>query len=148
MICYDRMRERSLDRQGVFEKFGVWPESIPDFLALVGDSADGIPGVPRWGRKSASTLLERYGHLEKIPKDHALWEVRVRGAKGLSASLQEHRDAAKLYKQLATLRRDVPLSENLADLQYRGARKSALSELAGELGQSTLVKRVSRFRST
>jgi 5'-3' exonuclease len=111
VVCLDRSRRRLYDRSGVLEKFGVAPESIPDWLALVGDDADGIPGVPRWGARSASALLAHYGHLEAIPERESQWKVPVRGAAALALSLREHRQQVALYRLLATLRTDVPLAE-------------------------------------
>src|SRR5690606_37443164 len=115
---WDRIRDRRMDAAGVHEKFGVEPASIPDYLALVGDTADGIPGVPRWGAKGAAQALARYKHLEQIPKREAEWDVKLRGLTTLLANLAEHWDAVLLYRQLATLRVDVPLPETLDDLAY------------------------------
>ncbi|MCY4527707.1 MAG: flap endonuclease [Chloroflexi bacterium] len=134
IVSLDRRREILTNEAGVVEKFGVPPESIADYLALVGDSADGIPGVPRWGAKSASTLLARYGNIEAIPDSEMLWDVKVRGAKSMAGTLAEHRADAALYKELATLRLDVPLSESLDDLEWKGARRTAFSDLCDELG--------------
>ncbi len=134
IVSLDRRREILTNEAGVVEKFGVPPESIADYLALVGDSADGIPGVPRWGAKSALTLLARYGNIEAIPDSEMLWDVKVRGAKSMAGTLAEHRADAALYKELATLRLDVQLSESLDDLEWRGARQAAFSNLCDELG--------------
>ena len=134
IVSLDRRRGILTNEAGVVEKFGVPPESIADYLALVGDSADGIPGVPRWGAKSASTLLARYGNIEAIPDSEMLWDVKVRGAKSMAGTLAEHRADAALYKELATLRLDVPLSESLDELEWRGARRTAFSDLCNELG--------------
>jgi 5'-3' exonuclease len=131
VVCLDRIRRTTLDEDGVRAKFGVGPKSIPDWLALVGDSADGFPGVPRWGAKSASTVLGEYGHLEAIPDDPRAWSVKVRGADALAASLREHRGDALLFRRLATLRADVPLQESLDDLRWRGAK---LDEAGGRIG--------------
>ena len=146
VVCLDRMRRRILDEAGVVEKFGVSPASIPDWLALVGDDADGIPGVPRWGGKSASMLLARYIHLEAIPDLETQWSVAVRGAAALAQSLREHREEAALYRHLATLRTDVPLAEGIADLQWRGALRSELSNLCREIGDQRFLERVHRWR--
>jgi 5'-3' exonuclease len=148
VVCYDRHRDRILDAAGVHAKFGVTPRSIPDYLALVGDSADGIPGVPRWGAKSASVLLDRFVTLEAIPRDPAAWNVRVRGAAALAESLAEHAAAAELYKQLATLRSDVPLAEEVDDLRYRGPDWPALEALCVELGEERALARLEHFRGT
>ena len=146
VVCLDRRRARVLDAAGTVAKFGVEPRSIPDWLALVGDDADGIPGVPRWGARSAAALLARWKTIEAIPDDPSRWQVEVRGAPALAASLREAREAAGLYKVLATLRTDVPLAETLADLEWRGARRDALLALAEELGDDELVDRVPRWR--
>jgi 5'-3' exonuclease len=146
VVCFDRMRRRVLDSAGVVEKFGVRPESIPDWLALVGDSADGIPGVPRWGAKSAAAVLARYGHIEEIPASEADWSVAVRGAVALAQSLRERRVDAILYRTLATLRTDVPLAEDVEDLRWRGARRAELTQLCDELGERSVLERPMRWR--
>jgi 5'-3' exonuclease len=146
IVCFDRMRRRTLDEAAVVEKFGVLPASIPDWLALVGDDVDGIPGVPRWGSKSASALLARYGHLEKIPDQETQWTVAVRGAAALAESLREHREEAALYRRLATLRTDVPLAEGIEDLRWRGALRPELTGLCHEIGDDSFVERVHRWR--
>ncbi|MFQ6026948.1 MAG: 5'-3' exonuclease H3TH domain-containing protein [Dehalococcoidia bacterium] len=139
VVTLDRRREIVLDEEGVREKFGVLPESIPDYLGLVGDAADGIPGIPRWGAKSSAQLLSRYRHIEQIPEDSDQWEVTVRGAKNVAASLAQNFQDALLYRQLATLRLDVPLSESLEDLEWRGVPRPEFQELCGELGFQRLV---------
>ena len=146
IVCFDRMRRRVLDEAAIVEKFGVSPASIPDWLALVGDDADGIPGVPRWGAKSAASVLAHYKHLEAIPDQAARWTVPVRGAAALAQSLGEHREEAILYRQLATLRTDVPLAEGIDDLRWRGARRSELTALCREIGDEKFVERVQRWR--
>ena len=120
VVMWDRIRDTWLDEDGVWKKFGVGPASIPDLLALVGDKADGVPGIPRWGMKSAAGLLATWESLDKIPPDPDQWQVKVRGAAGLSRTLEEHRSDAGLYKTLTTLRLDVPLAESPADLRWRG----------------------------
>lgn len=146
IVCFDRMRRRVLDEPAVVEKFGVSPASIPDWLALVGDEADGIPGVPRWGAKSASAVLARYEHLEAIPDQATQWSVVVRGAAGLAQSLREHREEASLYRRLATLRTDVPLAERIEDLRWRGALRPELTRLCREIGDERFIERVHRWR--
>jgi 5'-3' exonuclease len=146
VVCLDRMRQKVLNANGVLEKFGVPPSAIPDFLALVGDSADGIPGIPRWGARSAAQLLVAHGSLENIPARAADFGVKVRGADALAESLAARRDDALLYKRLATLRTDVPLAESLDDLAWRGARRSELTELCREIGDDSLLDRVVRWR--
>jgi 5'-3' exonuclease len=146
VVCLDRMRRTVIDEAGVVEKFGVPPSCIPDWLALVGDSADGYPGVPRWGARSASTVLAYYGHLEAIPDDVSKWKVTVRGAAALAESLRQHRIDVALYKTLATLREDVPLAETIEDLRWQGARRDELVALCSEIGDAELVGRVERWR--
>jgi 5'-3' exonuclease len=141
VVCLDRMRRTMLDERGVHAKFGVRPESIPDWLALVGDSADGYPGVPRWGAKSAAAVLAEYAHLEAIPAAAADWRVEVRGAEALAKKLVEHRDDAMLFRQLATLRTDVPLIESLDALRWRGPRDEAFGDLAERWQDAALVDR-------
>jgi 5'-3' exonuclease len=142
IVCWDRMRDLIYGEAAVVEKFGVAPASIPDYLALVGDTADGIPGVPRWGKKAASALLAHYAHLEAIPHDDALWQVTVRGSRALALSLAEHYTASLLYRDLATLRRDVPLPETLDDLRYRGADRDLLGAVCEELADFSLMEGV------
>ncbi len=139
IVSLDRRRNTVLDEPSVLSKFGVSPESIPDYLALVGDSADGIPGVPRWGAKSTAKVLQEYGHIENIPDDAQSWNVKVRGASSLAQNLAEHRTAAVLYKELATLRRDVPIIESPDDLEWRGALQSEYQALCEELGLDRML---------
>ena len=139
VVCLDRRRNITLDEAGVRAKFGVGPESIPDYLALVGDSADGIPGVPRWGAKSTALMLARYSHFEKIPDDVDDWDVKPRGARAMADSLREHADAVPLYRHLATLRLDVPLPESLADLEWLGARRAEYEAFCVEYGLEGLL---------
>ena len=138
IVCLDRRRGVLLNESGVRLKFGVSPASIPDFLALVGDAADGIPGIPRWGAKSAAAVLSRYGQIEKIPLGIP-WEVEIRGAATMAANLSDRWDDVLLYKRLTTLRSDVPLSEDLADLQWRGAPRRRYLEMCAALGFDRLV---------
>lgn len=145
IACVDRRRELVLDQDGVRAKFGIHPESIPDWLALVGDSADGIPGVPRWGEKSASAVLSRFPHLEQIPEDAREWGIAVRGADALAKNLREHREAVFLYRRLATLCTDVPLHEELEALEWSGPQDDALCALCAELGESRLPERARRL---
>ena len=145
VVCLDRMRRKTLDEQGVHAKFGVAPASIPDWLALVGDSADGYPGIARWGAKSATTVLAEYAHLEAIPAAAADWRVAVRGADALAANLRAHGEDALLFRQLATLRTDVPLTESLAALRWRGPDERALAALAEEWRDASLVDRAAEI---
>jgi len=141
VVTFDRRKRVLADDDGVREKFGVSPASIPDFLGLVGDAADGIPGLKGWGAKSSSVLLARYGHIEEIPDDANAWDVKVRGAAGLAATLKEQRDDALFYRRLATLRTDVPLAEDLDDLRWRGLHGDAFRQLCEEIGAPDLAKR-------
>jgi 5'-3' exonuclease len=134
VVCADRLRRKQLDEAGVVAKYGIGPASIPDWLALVGDSADGYPGLPRWGAKSASAVLGRWLHLDRIPDEVRDWQVPVRGADALAASLRAGREDALLFRTLATLRTDVPLPQALDDLQWRGAHKQDLVALCEEIG--------------
>lgn len=146
IVAYDRLRRRLMNEAGVWEKFGVAPESIPDYLALVGDSADGIPGIPAWGAKSASTLLAEYRHLEHIPEDERAWKVTVRGAARLAENLSEHLDEALLFRTLTTLRYDVPIEEGLVELEWRGAPEEAYLSFCEEMGFDSLRDRPHRWR--
>jgi 5'-3' exonuclease len=141
VVQLDRIRGTLRDEAGVREKFGVEPRSIPDWLALVGDTADGIPGIPRWGEKGASAVLARYGHLEQIPRSAASWDVDVRGAKALSENLEARRADALLYRVLATLRTDVPIDVDLDALRWRGPDGDALEALCDRLGDGRFLDR-------
>jgi 5'-3' exonuclease len=120
VVLVDRMRKKVTNEAAYLEKFGVKPSSVPDYLALVGDPSDGFPGLPGIGAKTASALLSVYGHLEDIPANPATWKVTVRGAAEVARVLNTEREAALLYKKLATLRLDVPLKESLDDLAFEG----------------------------
>ncbi len=147
IVCWDRRREIILDEDGVLGKYGVHPESIPDWLALVGDSADGYPGIPGWGAKSASAVLLRYKHLEAIPADSKEWRVESitpGRAATLSGALTSRGSEAALYRELATLRTDAPLAESLRDLAWRGAHPH-LKDLCHKLGDDKFPARVSHW---
>ena len=141
IVCWDRRREIVYDESAVIEKYGVSPVSIPDWLALVGDAADGIPGIPAWGAKSSATVLAHYQHIENIPSDLDAWQVKVRGAKRLHQNLFAQLDDALLYRELTQLRTDVPLSQTLDDLQWKGATAD-FSNLCAELGVPKLIDRL------
>lgn len=145
VVSFDRIRRKTTDESGVIEKFGVPPDSIPDLLALVGDDADGIPGVPRWGAKSAAAVLAHYRTIEAIPEREGEWGVTVRGAAALAEQLRQHREAARLYRTLATLRTDVPLDESLDALQWRGAHRDALAAFCSAIGDERFAERVTTF---
>ena len=147
IVCFDRRKNLILGESGIKDKFGVLPESIPDYLGLMGDSSDGIPGIPKWGAKSSSTLLARYMHIEKIPSHHRFWDVSVRGASGLSKSLESNRDKADLYKKLATLKLDVPISQNVDDLNWTGADPEMFRQFCLELGMPNLTRQIKKWRT-
>ncbi len=134
VVQVDRMRRKVIDEDGVRAKHGCDPASVPDWLALVGDNADGIPGVPGFGAKTAAALLARYRTVEAIPRLSADWKVRVRGAMRLAAALHERREEVALYKRLAVLVEDVPLPETLDELRWRGAPRGRFERLAKRLG--------------
>jgi 5'-3' exonuclease len=133
VVLLDRRRQVVIDEAAVIARWSVPPASIPDWLALVGDPADGLPGVPRWGPKSASAVLARYHRLEAIPPEVAGWQVAVRGAPALAASLRAHWEDVLLYRDLATLRTDVPIDTGLDALAWRGARSAELEEVCRAL---------------
>jgi len=140
VVQLDRRREILVDERGVVTKFGVGPASIPDYLALVGDSADGFPGLPGWGAKSAASVLARWEHIEDIPEDPARWDVTVRGAAKLAAVLRASFDDALLFKELATLREDRTLLDSVADLRWAGPTASFV-DLCDELDAPGLARR-------
>jgi 5'-3' exonuclease len=122
VVQLDRMRDSVRDEEGVVAKFGVKPQSIPDYLAVVGDSADGFPGVSGWGQKGAALVLSQYSHLEDIPKDWRAWHPSIRKARALSESLFSAWNDALLFRTLATLRLDVPVFDTVEDLHWTGPR--------------------------
>jgi 5'-3' exonuclease len=140
VVQLDR-RTRELRREsGVQQKFGVLPASIPDWLALVGDSADGFPGLPGWGARSAATVLARYQHLEQIPRAAAQWDVSIRGAARLAATLGEQWERALLFRRLATLRPDAPIGVDVDGLRWTGPRPE-FAAWADRLGAPMLHER-------
>jgi 5'-3' exonuclease len=148
IVCWDRRREIVIDDAAVVQKFGVKPASIPDWLALVGDSADGYPGLPGWGEKSAAAVLQRFKKIESIPDDATKWRISALSPgrrASLAASLAARRPEAMLYRKLARLRQDVPLKERLTDLQWRGA-SNRLKALCRELGEERLLTRIPKWR--
>ncbi len=144
VIQFDRRKRELRDEAGVVAKFGVPPSSIPDYLALVGDSADGFPGVPGWGAKSASAVLARYRRLEAIPPSHTAWDVEVRGAARLAESLEANRDRSRLFRRLATLRTDAALFQSVDELRWAGPTVGFEAE-AGRLGAPQLWARASQL---
>ncbi len=145
VICWDRRREIFLNEKGVTEKFGVGPESIPDFLALVGDSADGYPGIKGWGEKSASAVLAKFKHIESIPGDPKKLPLGLGRAATLVENLQANYEDALLFRELSTLRTDVSLKESLKDLEWMGAYPR-LKKLCKELGDERIPERVMKWR--
>ena len=141
VVQFDRRQEVIYDAAGVKEKFGVSPSSIPDFLALVGDSADGIPGLPGWGAKSSSLLLACYGTIEDIPLDPNKWDVPVRGAEKLAETLSQNFKEAELYKDLTILRDNVSVMSNVSELEWV-APKEHFTELCERLDASKLAERL------
>jgi 5'-3' exonuclease len=146
VVQLDRRQGETRNVEGVRAKFGVPPASIPDWLALVGDSADGFPGLPGWGAKSSATVLARYGRLEDIPPRALDWDITVRGAMKLAATLAEGMNQALLFRTLATLRTDAPVSGSVDDLRWRGP-SADFDDIATELGDTGLLARVERIRT-
>ena len=144
VVQLDRRTGVVRDEGGVRQKFGVPPASIPDWLALVGDAADGYPGLPGWGAASAAAVLARYEHLERIPASAAEWDVPVRGAARLAATLAEQRERALLFRTLASLRTDVPIGCDVDALRWRGPRPD-FPGWAERLGVPALQERAARL---
>lgn len=147
VVQLDRRRDIERDEAGVVAKFGVAPQSIPDYLAVVGDSADGFPGVPGWGSKAAAATLSRYRHLEKIPKDWRKWHSSITRARSLSAALFNAWSDALLFRTLATLRLDVPVFRKVEDLRWKGPR-SNFDRLCRRMKLSALRRRAMSAAST
>jgi 5'-3' exonuclease len=141
VVQFDRRQNIVRDEAGVVEKFGVKPESIPDYLGVVGDSADGFPGVRGWGAKAAAAVLSRYPHLEDIPKDCRAWDSAIGRARALSESLSAAWDDALLFRTLATLRRDAPVFESVEELRWKGPREK-FAELCLRMKAPALLGRV------
>jgi 5'-3' exonuclease len=146
VVQVDRMRRKVIDEDTVRTVRGVSPTSIPDLLGLVGDSADGIPGLAGFGAKSAAAVLSRWGTIERIPDDYREWDVKVTGAPRLAATLAAERENALLYKKLATLVTDVPLKESLDDLACVGVPRESFETLCTMLDSKALRARAMRFR--
>jgi len=146
IVLRDRMRRVTYDEDGVIEKFGVKPASIPDYLALVGDSSDGFPGLPGWGSKSAAAVIGKFEHLEAIPPSVLDWQLDIRNASRLAATLSEQREAAFLYRTLAMLKRDSPIgTASLDEIEWRGVPRATFLGLCEELGLDTVRERVHRW---
>jgi 5'-3' exonuclease len=146
VVQVDRVRKRVWNEATLLEERGIRPASVPDYLALVGDTADGIPGLPGFGAKTAAALLREYGHIEDIPARAADWKPSVRGAEALAATLAASRKDVLLYRRLATLVRDVPLRESLEDLRWRGVPQKAFDAWSSAVGAPEgLVEYARRF---
>jgi 5'-3' exonuclease len=147
VVLRDRRRGLTYDEAAVVERWGVPPLAIPDFLALVGDAADGFPGLPGFGPRTAAALLARFGHLEAIPDDPAAWDVPVRGPERLAATLRQGRAEALLFRRLATLRTDVPLAEQEPEaLRWQGTPRGAWAGFCARWGLGSLAGRPHRWR--
>ena len=144
VVQHDRSRGVVYDHEGVVAKFGVSPESIPDYLGLVGDSADGFPGLPGWGAKSASTVLARYGHIEGIPRDGGEWDVKVRGAARLAATLCERFDDALLFRRVATVDLGAPVAVSVDEMEWSGP-SAGFERRCAAIGADRLVVRARRL---
>jgi 5'-3' exonuclease len=145
VVQVDRVRKRVIDEDEVLRRRGVRPESIPDWLALVGDAADGFPGIPGFGEKTAAALLRVHLHLESIPPSSRSWPGEIRGADRLATTLAERMDEALLYRKLATLIEDVPLRETLDDLAWRGVPRGAFETWCERLDAAELRTRPTRW---
>jgi 5'-3' exonuclease len=145
VVQLDRRREIVRDETGVIEKFGVKPTSIPDYLAVVGDSADGYPGLSGWGVKAAGLVFSQYPHLENIPRDWQQWSRSIKKARGLSESLFNNWNEALLFRTLATLRLDAPVFDTVDDLRWRGPR-GGFENLCQRLKLPGLLKRVTALK--
>jgi 5'-3' exonuclease len=146
IVLRDRMRRVTYDEAGVIAKFGVKPGSIPDYLALVGDSSDGYPGLPGWGSKSAAAVLAKFEHIDAIPPSVLDWQVDIRNASRLAATLADHGPEAALYRTLATLKRDSAIATaTLDELEWRGVPRDKFVALCEELGFDTVRERVHRW---
>jgi len=147
VVQFDRRKREQRDERGVVARFGVGPASIPDYLALVGNFANGFPGIPGWGEKASGAVLGRYTHLERIPVKSTEWSVPVRGAARLAATLEEHRTLALLFRKLATLRTDVPVFDDVEELHWRGPLPD-FQGVAQRLGMQGLWDRARRIPLT
>jgi 5'-3' exonuclease len=145
VVQVDRLRNALIDEDEVVRRRGVGPASIADWLALVGDTADGIPGIPGFGERTAAALLRQYGHIEGIPASAATWPKEIRGAPRLAATLVERKSDALLYRKLATLIEDVPLAETLAELEWKGVPRKAFGEWCERMKVTDLRERPTRW---
>jgi 5'-3' exonuclease len=144
IVQFDRRKGVRYDEAAVFEKFGVRPESIPDYLGLVGDTADGFPGLAGWGAKSASAVLAHYGHIENIPAAAGQWEISVRGGAKLAKTLVDNLDLALLFRRIATIELDAPVSPSVDELEWTGPDEG-FAELARSIDADRHIERISRL---
>ncbi len=140
VVQVDRMRRRVIDEAALLAVRGIAPASVPDYLALVGDSADGIPGVPGFGKKTSAALLREYGHLERLPVRAADWKPTLRGSGALATTLSTHIERAHLYRRLATLVRTVPLPQSLDDLRWLGVPPAKFDDWCQRIGASEALR--------
>jgi 5'-3' exonuclease len=145
VVVLDRVRRVVTDESAVRARYGVAPDQIPDLFALVGDRSDGLPGVPGWGVKTAAAVLAVYGRLDAIPPDHRDWSVTIRGAERLANTLRDRRDEARLCRDLAELRTDLPLRQTVDDIVWRGASLPRLAALCATLGDDSVLARIVRW---
>ncbi len=146
VVQLNRIKKQWVEEHDVQARFGVRPQQIPEYLALVGDRSDGIPGVPGFGAKAVAALLQRFERVEDIPDDAGRWPDVVRGRNRLAATLAERRKEALLYRNLSTLRTDVPLPHELEDLRWRGAERARVEGVVAQLGDEALLERTIRYR--
>lgn len=146
VIQWNRIKKIRINERDVLVKFGVLPACIPEYLALVGDPSDGIPGIPGFGPKATVTLIDRYGHLEEIIDNVKCWDVTVRGKDKLAATLIDRANEALLYRNLSMLRTDVPLPEKLDDLVWQGANRESVVAVVETMEDPSLLERTIHYR--
>lgn len=144
IVQYDRRKQLLIDHQGVIDKFGVPPESIPDYLGLVGDTADGFPGLAGWGAKSTALVLQRYGHIENIPLESGKWDITVRGGAKLAQTLADNLDLALLFRRIATVDTDIEGLGTVDDMEWKGPREG-FAEFCASIDGDRLVERAERL---
>ena len=147
IIQYDRRKELRITYETVIEKFGVSPESIPDYLGLVGDTADGFPGIKGWGAKSSATLLSHYHHIENIPNDHMEWAIQVRSSQKLSETLNTDYELALLFKLIATIDYDAPTFETVNELKWNGP-KDNYENILESIDGDRILQRLEKMETT
>ena len=144
IVQYDRRKEMRYDEAGVRDKFGVGPTSIPDYLALVGDAADGFPGLPGWGAKSSSTVLDRYGTIDQIPPAAGQWDITIRSGAKLAATLDEQRELALLFRRIATIELDAPVDESVDALEWTGPT-AEFAQIAESIDAQRIAARIDKL---